>query len=137
MRLAVVPSLNIPDVWMKALPHLLKGRTHWDKFYTLNQLRNNLNQGQQQLWILIEESDVLGVVLTQIDSFPERRILRINYLGGTGFKRKMISCMEAIEEWGREKDCDSVDILGRDEWFPLVKNRGYESPGRVYRKELK
>jgi hypothetical protein len=137
MRLALVPNLHLPDVWLKALPHVLNGKEYWEQFYTIHQLKKNLFLGAQQLWLMIEESDVLGIVITQIDDYPEVRVLRICYLGGKGLKRDMIPLgMGAIEAWARGKNCKLVDILGRDEWLPLVKKQGYNSPGRVYRKEL-
>ena len=135
-RLALVPNLHIGDVWMKVLPHLLNGKQCWEKFYSVHQIKRNFIEGKQQLWVMIEEKDVLGIVITQIDDFPEKRVLRITYLGGKGFKPSMMKTLADIEDWGRSKGCVLVDIFGRDKWEPLIKTLGYVSPGKIYRKEL-
>lgn len=134
--LALVPSLHVEDVWIRILPHLLNGKEHWEQFYSAQQLRKNLITGQQQLWIMVDEGEILGIVLTQIDTYPETKSLRILFLGGKGFKRAMVKNIRSMENWAKEKGATMVDILGRDEWWPLVKDLGYTSPGRVYRKEL-
>lgn len=144
--LAIVPVIHLEDVWFHVLPHILNGKEHWQDFFTIQQIRKNLLLGSQQLWIMIEKNEnenssgngkVLGIVLTQIDEFPEKKVLRIMYLGGKGFKRGMLKEMLKIETWARKRGASFVDILGRDEWKGLVAKMGYESPGRVYRKELK
>lgn len=135
-RLALVPNLHIGDVWMKVLPHFLNGKECWEQFYSIQQIKKNLLNGLQQLWIMIEDKKVLGVVLTQLDDFPEKRILRITYLGGKGFKPSMMDTLSSIEEWGKSKGCVLEDIFGRDKWEPLLKKRGFKSAGKIYRKEL-
>lgn len=134
--LAVVPPLHLGDVWIKALPHLLNGKDRWEHFYTAEQIRQGCLAGRIQLWLMIDEISVIGVVLTQIDDFPNGRSLRFLYLGGNGFKRNMIKEMKKIEMWAKERGCKVIDFMGREEWEPLLKMMGYKSPGIVYRKEL-
>lgn len=136
--LVQVPSQHTDSVWMRILPHLLKGKEHWEQFYFADDIRNNLANGRQQLWIMLEgETNVIGCVLGQVDAFPTQTSLRIFFLGGTGFKRNMFDEIKKIENWARQKNVTLIDFLGRDEWYPLLKEIGYVSPGRVYRKELK
>lgn len=135
--LALLPALHVEDAWIRILPHLMKGEEHWKDFYTVDQIRRNLITGIQQVWVMVEGTSVIGCVLTQIDEYPAAKVCRISYLGGTGFKRRMMEQMQRIERWARDKGCSSIDILGRKEWAPLLqKTLGYRSPGLVYRKEL-
>jgi len=137
MRLAIVPALHVMDVWLRVLPHLMKGREHWEPFYSCNQLRRNLVIGAQQLWIGIEnEKDIVGCVITQIDDFPEKKILRIAYLGGYGLKRSHMKELKKIENWAKDKGCSGIDIMGRKEWGRLLAKFDYTIPGVVFRKEL-
>lgn len=136
-RLALVPQEHIADVWLKSLPHIMNGKRHWEDFFSIEEIKRNLREGRQQLWVMIEGSEIEGVVITQIDEFSQKKILRISYLGGKGFKRSHMETLANIEEWAVEKGCSTIDILGRDEWYLLLKKHSYASPGRVYRKELK
>lgn len=137
LRIAIVPNLHVMDVWLKVLPHIMNGREHWEEFYTLNQLRRNLVLGQQQLWIFLkDEQFVTGCCVTQIDEFPEKKILRIAFMSGSGFRRGDIKELKKIENWGKEKGCVMMDILGRKEWGKLLAKLDYTSPGVVFRKEL-
>lgn len=134
--LAVVPTLHVQDTWIKALPHLLHGKDRWEHFYTAEQIREGCINGRMQLWLMVDGSSVIGIVLTQIDDFPNGRSLRFLYLGGNGFKRSMIKEMLKIEAWAKKRGCKVVDFMGREEWAKLLKMLGYSSPGIVYRKEL-
>lgn len=134
--LAVVPALHIDDVWVQALPYFLDGAKYWKPFYSLDQILKNLIAGRQQLWIVVEGNQILGVVLTQLDEFPETKVFRILYLGGKGLYPGMMQFLIQMETWAKDKGAQYVDILGRDEWYRLIERFGYSSPGRVYRKEL-
>jgi hypothetical protein len=133
----LVPAHYVDTVWSQIVPHLMKGEKEWKQFYSLDQLYLNLISGSQNLWVMIEgKSKILGIVLTQLDSYPEKKAVRILFLGGTGFKRYMMKKMVKIENWAKKNGAALVDILGRDEWFTLIKGYGYSDVGRVYRKEL-
>ena len=135
--LFLVPAHHVETLWTQVMPHLLKGEKHWKQFYSIEQIGRNLALGQQRLWVMLEgNKKILGIVLTQMDQYPETRAARILYLGGTGFKRNMMKAMVKVENWAKKNGATTIDILGRDEWFALIKEYGYSSPGRVYRKEL-
>lgn len=59
------------------------------------------------------------------------------YLGGNGLYPGLMKQLYKIENWATQHGATMVDFLGRDEWTRLVGKFGYESPGRVFRKELK
>lgn len=134
--LAIVPTAYISTIWIRILPHLMKGKEHWEKFYTTDQIKNNLLTGQQQLWVMVEDGVPIGIVITQIDEYPTTKAARILFLGGTGWKRRMIEHLKVIENWARERGATMMDILGREEWSLPLKGLNYTSPGRVFRKEL-
>lgn len=135
--LAIVPSVHIPDVWIKVLPFFLKGKDRWEIFYSIDQIESNLYFGRQQLWVMIDGNSVIGCVMTQIDEFPKAKSLRVLFLGGVGFKRNMIREMLKIEKWAKDKGITVIDFMGRREWEPLLKMLGYSAPAMVFRKELK
>jgi hypothetical protein len=136
--LAIVPPLHVNDIWFKVLPHLMKGKEYWEDFYTIEQIKDALVLGRQQLWVMVDRPGkiLLFACLTQIDEFPNKRVLRILYLGGSDLHRGMIKEMAKIEKWALEKGATMVDFLGRPEWAGLMKARKYEVPGYVFRKEL-
>lgn len=133
---AIVPPLHIDDVWVKVLPHLLNGRDRWEHFYTAAQIRQSLILGMLQLWVMVDGNQVLGIVVTQLDDFPNGKSLRFLYLGGVGFKRSMMKEIHKIELWAKGKGAKLVDFMGREEWEPLLDKLGYHTQGVVYRKEL-
>jgi len=136
--LFLVPVQHVETLWTQVIPHLLKGEKHWKEFYSIEQIGRNLSLGLQRLWVMLEDNKkILGIVLTQVDQYPETKAVRILYLGGTGFKRSMFEGgLTKLEAWAKKNGATVIDILGRDEWFPLIKEYGYASPGRVYRKEI-
>lgn len=137
--LANVPTLHVEDIWFKVLPHLLRGKEHWEHLYDVEDIHRDLILGRQQLWVMVEKTEkrVLYAMLTQLDDFPKCRVLRILYLGGEDLHPRMIKEMARLERWALEHGATMVDFLGRKGWQKLVSNLGYEPVGIVMRKELK
>ncbi len=135
-KLAIVPHYHVMDVWMKVLPLIMKGEKHWKDFYSLNQIRRNLIEGTQQLFVIIEdETDIIACIISQIDQFPTKKIARIAYCGGRRLKPKMMPMVIGqIENWAKREGAVMIDILGRKGWGRLLPD--YTIPGIVFRKEL-
>jgi hypothetical protein len=133
----LIPNYLVEAVWDKIIPHLLVGEDHWKLFYSLEDIHNNLLEGRQQLWCYVENGKTIGVVITQLDRFPEVVSLRFQYMGGKGFEPKaMMKCIKKMEVWAMQHGATCVDFLGRRAWERLVPEYGYVCVGSVFRKEL-
>lgn len=133
----IIPNHLVSAIWPKCLPHIIKGEKHWKMFYTLESMLDNLITGRQQLWCAIEGPKVIGVVITQLDKFPETLALRYQYLGGEGFDPDhMLPWVRKMEIWAIQQGATLVDFMGRDAHKRLLAALGYQEVGRVYRKQL-
>lgn len=134
---SLTPIDMIDVLWSRVVPHLLKGEKHWRMFYSLEQIKENLFAGHQQLWCAIEGPNVIGVVITQLDRYPEVCMLRFQYLGGKGFDPSyMLPWVRKMEIWAMHNGASGVDFVGRDAYMKLLVKNGYQCVGRVYRKQL-
>lgn len=134
---SLMPTYLIEAKWDEIEPHLLYGKSHWVAFYSIEQFKENLILGRQQLWCYMTGKKIIGVVVTQLDLFPAVLSLRFQYMGGKGFKPKvMMKCITKIELWAMQHGATVVDFLGRDAWRKLVPEFGYVCIGSVFRKEL-
>lgn len=133
----VVPNYLVEAVWEECIPHLLLGEEHWNTFYSLEDVYMNLTTGLQQLWCFVENGKTIGVIITQLDCFPQVVSLRFQYMGGKGFEPKnMMQCVSIMEVWAMQHGASYVDFLGRDAWRKLMPEYGYVCVGSVFRKEL-
>lgn len=86
-----------------------------------------------------EEDDPVGVKLTRIQNYPQRRAL-IDFVtagrGALGEDGWFDDVQEEIELWAESHGCDYVEGIGRPGWERIGKRLGYRKQYTIYVKEL-
>lgn len=92
------------DLFWEEIVALLESVPGFAEFYDPAWVYQNLQEGQVQLWALIERDTVEGVALTQIKVLP--RAKTFNVLAAAGQFLPLLDQMEATFEWlARDSGC--------------------------------
>jgi hypothetical protein len=93
MKLFVIQSTHIHQVWHKVAPLLKEAITKSENEYTLDQLKMALVQGKQTLLVQMDEeapayleddSEIISLALTiEWNDLPNDRIAFVSYISGT------------------------------------------------------
>ena len=90
--------------------------------------------GIAQLWVQYLDGEPAAVVVTAIERYPSRDVLKVMLAAGKDAKRWKPYAQHAVEEFARATGCSSVEIVGRRGWGKVYPD--YEEIEVVYAKEM-
>ena len=92
-----------------------------------------LREARQQLWVMAAGSDILGVTMTEIVVYPQKKICRVTECVGRERERWQ-HLLAGIEDWARQIKCDGVELIARPGWSRVLE--GYDMTHVVLEKEF-
>ncbi len=105
-----VPEADIKKGWPLAAPLLAEGLKKSDRL-TLEDVREGVTAGEQQLWIAWVEDQIRAVGVTEIYETSIRRVCSVVF--ATGDLEILAEHMPMIEDWAKASQCDRIEMLGR------------------------
>jgi hypothetical protein len=124
----------IPEVWDRVAPLLEKAEEHSDGEWLVEDFYGPLLDCQMQLWVAVENGDLLAAMTTEIAHHPRKKVLRIVALGGSGFN-KWSKFYPALESFAMRLDCNSLEICTTRKWLKILKD--WRESAVVITKDLK
>jgi len=118
---------HVSDLLEKAQPHS-EGEISTEDFFSF------LVSGQMHLWVAIEKKQVIAAMVTQVIPYPQKKVLRIIAIGGSGMDR-WFSFLPRVEEFALNLGCDSLEAWGRKGWKKILTD--WSDNYIVYTKKLR
>ena len=125
---------DIPYVWEEVEPMLAMVSEHTEGELLTEDFMTPLEEGHMQLWVAIENKNIIAAMVTQVVTYPQKRVLRIIALGGEGFK-KIKEFTPMVESFAVRLECSSLELWGRKGWKKLLPD--WKSSYIVYTKDIK
>lgn len=94
-----------------------------------------MRAGRLQFWAGNNATEIFGVVLTSIHTYPRARVCHISWACGHGVI-KALPLLETIEAWAQQNECDFVQVEGRIGWLKVLEHVGYKLYGMRLMKPL-
>ena len=120
-EVGLVPPDQVPYIWEKVHEHLLRMTPHSEGELEPDDFFEALTDAEMQLWVAIENKEIMAAMVTQIVPYPRKRILRIIAIGGDGMDG-WIDKLPMIEDWALEMGCTSLECWGRKGWLKVLKD---------------
>ena len=111
-RITGVESEDIPKVWAKVEGLLSSALEYAHGEYELQDIYVGLCCQNMQLWIGYRDTEIEGVMVTEIHVHPRKRYLFIVLLAGKSPERWEHG-WPIVEKWAMELGLDGVRTLGR------------------------
>ena len=134
LKAQIVQPEDVAYIWEEVAPLLEKVKEHTEGELETDDFLEPLTHGDMQLWMATEESDVRAVMVTQIITYPQKRVLRIISLAGEDFE-EIRSFQEMIEGFAVKLECTALEMWGRKGWKKLLPD--WKDTYIVYTKDLK
>lgn len=129
MQVALVPKEALPQVVPLVLPLLSRAITYADGRFSLEDLRQELLEQKQLLWVVFEPEriafDPLAAFTTTIGEYPGRRVLRIDFLAGNDMAAWLWRAQEVLSTYAQQEGCESLEMTGRLGWLPVLEKLGW------------
>jgi hypothetical protein len=94
--------------------------------YTLDDIKSALDAQHMQLWA-IHDGTLRCVFVTQINNYPNRRILECLALNGKNPKQWISFLLENMYDYAKENQCDYMETGGRKGWEKMFKQNQWDN----------
>ena len=131
-KVALVSTENIPTIWDNVIP-LLELSQNGERELSIDDFFESLMEERMHLWIALEGKELLACMITQFATLPQKRVLRIIFLGGEGMD-KWIDHMHMVEDFALMNGCTSLEVWGRKAWLRILKD--WECKYHIITKDL-
>ena len=125
---------HIDGIWPDVEPHLERCVPHSEGELETEDFHQLLANGEMQLWLAMEDEEILAAMVSQIVSYPRKRILRIIAIGGGEMKR-WLPFLPGLEEWALENGATGLECWGRKGWLKILDD--WKCSYHVLTKDLK
>jgi len=134
VKAQIVAPEDVAYIWERVAPLLDEAQEHTEGEVESDDFLESLTHGEMQLWIATEGNELHSIMITQIITYPQKKVLRIISLAGSDFKR-LYQFNEMVESFAIKTGCTSLELWGRKGWKKLLPD--WESNYIVYTKDLK
>jgi hypothetical protein len=123
-----------PDVREQLLRAIARSKGRWSE----RALFNSIVSGHQHLWLAFDsEHKINGVGTTELVSYPSKKMLTIQFLGGDKFNDWVWDMLERFADWARDNNCDGIEATARMGFWKWLQQDGYERSYVVYERSLR
>lgn len=123
-----LPSLDeLARRWQTVEPLLQKATARTGCYEPVDLLAMAV-AGQAGMWLCTYHDHIDAVLVTQLTTYPRRRVLEVMFGGGAGLKRWRNTAVAAVDRHARQLGCSHVMCCGRRGW---VKAWGAKLTGDV------
>ena len=133
-RVGVVHPSEIPKIWNEVLPQIERCVPHSEGEMTPEDFYIALIEAEMQLWIAVEEDEVIASMVTQVITYPSKKVLRVIAIAGREIG-KWFHFQPDLEEFAILMGCSSLEAWGRKGWKRILSD--WKDSYVVYTKDLK
>ena len=109
---------NVPNIWNDVKPLIDKALTfdHFSSMTSTDALRMILN-GEQQLWIGVEDDSIITAVVTELIFYPRNKVLRVitwSTVTGYGYDNWKLLIENTLKQFGNNNGCSVLEAWCRE-----------------------
>ena len=125
------------EVWWPLVEeYLIAALKHGLGEYSTSDIKSACKSKNMQLWVKIGK-DVEGAFVTKISKYPQKNILCVLLLGGKEFMRWRDEADALLNAFGKQNNCEYVELFGRKGWGKMLKDIDYKEVTRLFAKEIR
>ena len=103
--------------------------------YRTSDIKSACISKNMQLWVKIDK-EVQGAFVTKISKYQQKNILCVLVLGGKEFITWRDEADALLNAFGKENNCEYVELFGRKGWGKMLKDIDYKEQTRLFAKEI-
>lgn len=135
MKAHLLSPEDVPYVWEKVAPLLGTVTQHTEGEMETDDFLEALACGEMQLWVAVENDSLHMIMVTQIIPYPQKKVLRVIAIAGSGFKELHEKFNDMVESFAIRAGCSSMELWGRKGWKKLLPD--WKDSYIVFTKDIK
>lgn len=137
ISVTLVPVEHVPHVWDIAAPMIDEALAYCGGLFVLEDVYHDLLDGEQTLWLALQDGEIIGCTTLSIIQYPRERTLCYKWLGGKDVTLWLAEGHRVCSSYARELGCTRLECFGRSGWKKFLENLGWRQTGVQYEFELK
>lgn len=119
-----VPRDRIDDAWPLVKDLLASGLRYSHGRINIEDLRALIDEGQVYLWVAIKGGQIICAAALEFVQYPQKRACRLISVAG-GTRNEWLHHRLSIDQWARDNDCDTIELVGRPGWRKVLPDWKY------------
>ena len=132
-----IRSENIDGWWSLVEEYLNAALEYGLGEYSIEDIKKACLLRDMQLWVKFDKEGVQGAFVTKIAQYPQKNLLCVILLGGNEFIKWRDEADALLNAFGKEHNCEYVELFGRKGWGNMLKDIDYKEVTRLFAKEIK
>lgn len=126
---------HIKEIWPFILPSLRKAEKRLGGRYRAEDYYTSLLNGDMQLWIYLENKELIALSITSIVNYANYKACQISLVAGKKLY-SWIKYIDVIEKWAESKNCKKIELRGRKGWQKRL-SKSWKTIDITMEKEIK
>jgi hypothetical protein len=127
IEVSMVPPAYVDTCWDKVEPFAEKAAEYTYGRYTTNNIYERAKDESYQMWVAYEDDIFKGVVITEVVTYPQRKLLSMHFCGGIQLKEWKSPMLKLLQLFARDMGCDGIESVGRPGWEKVFREDGYKA----------
>ena len=127
---------NIDAWWHLVQEYLITALEYGLGEYSIGDIKKSCKSKDMQLWVKFD-TEVRGAFITKIAKYPQKNLLCVILLGGKEFHTWRDEADALLNAFGKEHNCEYVELFGRKGWGRALKDIDYKEITRLFAKEIR
>ena len=123
------------EVWWPLVEEYLNTALEYRE-YSITDIKNACISKNMQLWVKLGK-ETKGAFVTKIAKYPQKNLLIVILLGGVEFQEWRDEADALLNAFGKENNCEYVELFGRKGWGKMLKDIDYKEVTRLFAKEIR
>ena len=120
MKAHLIQPEDVAYLWDDVGPMLARVTERSEGEMEPDDYLETLTQGAMQLWIATEEKNITLAMVTQIISYPQKKVLRVIAISGEKFIEAHSQFNDMVEAFAIRVGCSSMELWGRKGWKKML-----------------
>jgi hypothetical protein len=127
IEVSLVPKQLVDSCWEGIEGFIEKAAKYTYGRYTASNIYDLVTEDDYQLWVAFEEKVFKGAVVTNIITYPQRKLLAMQFCGGIDLKEWKDPMLQLLQKFAKDLGCDGIESVGRPGWGKVFENDGYKA----------
>ena len=139
MRISLISPGAVAGVIPSLLPYLVKSQEWTRGRATVDDILRFVLNGQMQLWVGHDDNEIYGHVITEVKSYPRRKMLVVQYCAGEPNHMQYVDdeMFDLLDRFAKDAGCSGIEFVGRPGWRKQAGKYGFEVQSVMYQKFFK
>ena len=125
MQIALVPRNNIDEILSEVGPILIRATDLSGGRWSLPDVLDQIDTGQQQLWIAFDDERIWAACTTRFSHYAKMKMLEGCFVAGDKLDTWCAPLLEVLDRWAADNDCAGIEFTGRMGWEKVLKPYGF------------